>query len=434
MRPELWFYSPQFSPRLEYVLDFVFNSVLKYKLHRTKSIPEINHKKKSEKVFLINYSTECINGAFQIKPHDFLFKTNGFNYRLIKSESYYGTLVGDTFTESSDLFTSVFYFISRAEEWQQRKRDAHNRFYDQSIDATEFDFSEPYVDIWIDEFRLKLNEFFLDLNLQQPEFKTVYTFDIDNAFAFKGRSLCTTVFGLMKDVLFLKGGMLKQRCRVVLGISNDPFDVYKNLLSYIIQKKLDSRFFFLINRKTSWDKGARIHSKAFKNLITLFKPHAQVCGVHPSYISSENTELIEQESKTFSDLFGVNTIQSRQHFLKFNIQSTPIILNKAGISSDWSMGFSDRIGFRARTTHAFKYYNFNTETPEQLQFIPFCMMDGVFYIHGKIPLDEALTQVSKIKERIRKLGGQCVFVFHERTFSELHHPGYSRFFYKISEI
>ena len=185
MRSELWFYSPQFSPRLEYVLDFVFNSVLKYKLHRTNSIPEINHKKKSEKVFLINYSTECIKGAFQIKPHDFLFKTNGFNYRLIKSESYYGTLVGDTFTESSDLFTSVFYFISRAEEWQQRKRDAHNRFYDQSIDATEFDFSEPYVDIWIDEFRLKLNEFFLDLNLQQPEFKTVYTFDIDNAFAFK---------------------------------------------------------------------------------------------------------------------------------------------------------------------------------------------------------------------------------------------------------
>ncbi|MFM7681450.1 MAG: DUF7033 domain-containing protein, partial [Bacteroidota bacterium] len=382
---------------------------------------------------IINYSERFIENTFHILPHGLLDMSGSYDFRLIKSHSTYGTLVIGNQKKPADLFSAIFYFISRAEEWQNRFRDVHNRFCKDSIFSDEFDFTESYVDQWIEEFRVKLNHSNTHFEISKPEFKCTYTFDIDNGFAFLGKPLWKTVLTLVNDVIHLNFLFVKHRINTLRGITIDPFDQYENIIQHILKYKLNTVFFFLVNRKVKFDRGANLNSKVYANLFKKIRQSNITSGLHPSYTSFEASHQMEYERTILETQLAKTINISRQHFLKFNMRYTPLALLKAGITEDWSMGFSDILGFRARTTHAFLYFNFDTEHTEPICLKPFCIMDGVFYIHQGVSALKAKACVDQYKNRIQKTGGNFVMVFHERIFSELHHPGFSKFFFEITE-
>ena len=56
-----------------------------------------------------------------------------------------------------DIFSSVFYFISRYEEWQDFEKEKHGRFdLQQSILFKDQQHLKPVLNIWIEEFKLAL--------------------------------------------------------------------------------------------------------------------------------------------------------------------------------------------------------------------------------------------------------------------------------------
>lgn len=429
---DVWLYANQITSRLEYVSRFVFETVLNCKLRLIDEL-QITNPTFLKTHFIINYTERFIENTFHIIPHGLLSMSGSYDFRLLKSQSAYGTLVIGTQKKPADLFSAIFYFISRAEEWQNRFRDMHDRFCKDSVFSDEFDFTEPYVDQWIEELRVKLNHTNTHFKIAKPEFKCTYTFDIDNGFAFLGKPLWKNVLALLKDIVQFNFLFVKHRITTLKGNTADPFDQYEKIIQHILKYKLHTIFFFLVNRKVKYDRGANINSKVYASLFNRIRQSNITSGLHPSYTSFETSDQIENERTMLETHLAKSIDISRQHFLKFNIRNTPNALLRAGITEDWSMGFSDILGFRARTTHAFLYFNFDTEQMEPICLKPFSIMDGVFYIHQGVSVLKAKEDVEKHKNLIRKSGGNFVMVFHERIFSELHHPGFSKFFFEITE-
>ncbi len=85
------------------------------------------------------------------------------------------------------------------------------------------------------------------------------------------------------------------------------------------------------------------------------------------------------------------------------------------------MGFASQIGFRAGTSQPFYYYDFSVEKKSELLFVPFCAMDGAYFVYNKITQSEALDSLMKMAKEVKKVNGLFISVFHERTFySELY--------------
>ena len=77
-------------------------------------------------------------------------------------------------------------------------------------------------------------------------------------------------------------------------------------------------------------------------------------GIHPSYRSHQNYDLLQAEYKRFSGLLGHETHISRQHFLLLSLPDTYRKLISLGIREDYSMGYASSVGFRAGTSRPFQ--------------------------------------------------------------------------------
>jgi hypothetical protein len=97
-----------------------------------------------------------------------------------------------------------------------------------------------------------------------------------------------------------------------------------------------------------------------------------------------------------------------------------------GILADFTMGFASAIGFRAGTSFPFHYYNFISEKQTDLLFVPFCAMDGAFFIYDKLSPNKMLNDLLEMAKELKKVNGFFITVFHERTFSNHLYPGYDQ--------
>jgi hypothetical protein len=104
---------------------------------------------------------------------------------------------------------------------------------------------------------------------------------------------------------------------------------------------------------------------------------------------------------------------------------------KCGISLDFTMGFATEPGFRAGTSHPFRYYDFASEQACDLIFMPFCAMDGAYTVYGDADTGNAYDSLRSLAAEIQKTGGFFVTVFHERSFYDHLYPGFGDLYKKL---
>jgi hypothetical protein len=104
---------------------------------------------------------------------------------------------------------------------------------------------------------------------------------------------------------------------------------------------------------------------------------------------------------------------------------------KIGITADFSMGFASGSGFRAGTSEAFPYYDLEKDRRTDFLLIPFCAMDGAYFIYQNISAEKAFGELMKIKNAVKKVDGLFITVFHERTFDDRMYPGFGEMYKKL---
>ncbi|MDI9339251.1 MAG: hypothetical protein QM534_01665 [Sediminibacterium sp.] len=426
-------YTDQQGSRLEYACHFIFTHVLKCRFEIT------TNKAVYEKApFKINYSYESFHDQLQILPSGLLIEKE-----LSSPDSHFKETDGIPVLFSSpiasatscllgfDIFSAVFFCISRLEEWQNPERDEHGRF--EAKHSCLFSagiLNRPIADEWILLLKQRLLTSFNHLSFPETKFKYISTIDVDNLFAYRHKGFFRTIGGLVKDAVSGRFAQLKERISVLSGARPDPFDVYETLGQWAREGNYSLFYFFLYSNASKYDRTVKPGNKAFQKVLKKIGASA-FYGLHPSYNTFVNDGLFKQELKDWQRMSGQNVRISRQHYLRFDIRTTPQQLMEQGIWADFSMGFATQTGFRAGTSHPFHYFNFNTNQPEELLLVPFAFMDGYYFVYNNYPAQELFNHVNELALNVQQVNGLLIGVTHERSFSNAVYKGFASIYKKL---
>ncbi len=314
-----------------------------------------------------------------------------------------------------DLFAFVFYHLSRYEEYASSAVDQHDRWSsDQSWIVKNELILLPIVDLWIEYLRKKLQAEGILLP-KTKKFKLLPTIDIDMPYAYRDRPM-KSLLALSRDLLFGRFSRVQKRISA-LRSNKDPFDEYSYLLDRL--KEIDSLFFFLCRWAPPRDENYHVDHASFKELVTLMNESHDI-GVHPSYQSMEQPELISAEKKILSVISKASIFRSRFHFLRYRLPRSYRVLIDAGITEDHSMMYPDRSGFRAGTCHPFYWYDLEREETTDLTIHPSAIMDVTLKDYMSLSPAQAISHIDEIVAAVRSVDGTLSFIWHNSSFSEIH--------------
>lgn len=363
----------------------------------------------------INYSNQRITGdECWIKPHSLLFEddikpqaiecfeANGY-------KAFFKT--GGDFR--FDIFAAAFYLISRYEEYLQHKKDMYGRFaHENSLAFKEGFLTIPLVNIWINDFKETLKAKFPGSQFLTPGFRFLPTYDIDEAFAYRHKSMNRTIGGAIRDLLKGDFKQVGLRRKVLAGQSPDPYDAYKWMDEMHIRYKLKPLYFFLVPEKTGkYDKNILPAVGAMQELI---KNHADkyAIGIHPSWQSGDEPELIQKEIATLESISHKKITMARQHYIRFTLPKTYRYLLDAGIKEDFSMGYGSINGFRASVASSFHWYDLESEQVTDLVINPFCFMEANAYYEQRFTPRQALQEIIHYYKEVKKANGIFISIWH----------------------
>ena len=408
----LTIYSEHIGSRLRYTCQCLFEDILDVPVHLTDDLKVL-----TDSAAGLNYSNTSIDGFPFIRPHSLLFET-GIRSQNVKLGTDGGFMHTASDISAHDVFASSFYLLSRYEEYVDTSRDKYGRFTSrQSIMGKAQLLHRPLVDIWANELYKALRKAYPSLPESQKKFRQLSTFDIDVAYAYKGRNWWRRTRSSLQDLKNLNFSRIKERKKVLKGEVPDPFDTYAYLKDFHTLKKVDAHVFFLMGDYGPLDKSLSTRRKEFKELFSTISTWAE-CGIHPSMGSNNNPKRFLKELKRFKKLSGKKTDLSRQHFLFLKLPETYRQLISRDIEIDFSMGYADHTGFRAGTSHPFPWYDLLKEECTKLYLMPLSAMDASLMDYQGLSIEEAKNHLAMIKNEVRAVNGSFVSLWHNNTVSD----------------
>ncbi len=316
-------------------------------------------------------------------------------------------------TYSFDLFSAIFYLLSRYEEYGSRAKDKWGRFPAKESIAYKNQFLHlPVVDIWIQNFFRQLTTHHSSFAVHRKT--TVrFTYDIDVAYAYKGRHIVRQGGSAFRDILRINPYNLAQRTAVLAGYFEDPFDTY----DYILQESISPVFFLLLSeKKTRYDHNIDPKNRIMKKLAIKLHRKALV-GLHPSFYSSDIPKKITVEKKTLEGYTDKKIARSRQHYLRFSVPDTYRHLLHNHIEEDYSMAYAEMPGFRAGTCTPFYFFDVEKDVVTSLKIFPSPIMESTFRDDMIMPVQEALPYFIQYFEEVNKVNGCFIPIFHNDTLA-----------------
>lgn len=410
-------YCPTYSPRLTYAAKQLFGTLLGIKYDVTTSKDVFLNTNDAQ----INYSNEIIDGSITILPNGLLNITT-LTETLPKVGLWENTptLFANAGEEIPfDIFSAVFYLLSRHEEYTDTKRDQHGRFTAKQSFAYKNNFLHlPVINIWANKLRLLLNQRY-NLNINKLEYKYISTIDIDHVFYYKYKPLLRNILGGAKQLLKGEFSNLTQRIQTTLGTRPDPNDVYTWLAQAHKSTNTEAIFFFLLgDEKPPYDPPPQYKIKEAKEIITQLTK-SNLAGIHPSYHSLNSEGIVLEEKQRLEQISSQTVTRSRQHFLRFSLPKTYRVLTNCGIKNEYSMGYADHVGYRAGIASAFTWFDLEKNKETELIINPFAVMDVTLKNYMKLKPNDAIETINQLNLPVLENGGTFMSLWHNESVSGL---------------
>ena len=421
-------YSHKITPRVRYIFKHIFTRVLLIPLDFTTKVEEfVAHNGPK-----MSYAKTALGNEFFIRSNELLFQ-QGVNDLEINIQQW-DTVpcffnAGAKSSIPFDIFAASFYLISRYEEYLPHVKDIHQRYTAEESLAFKNNFLEkPVVDIWAYKLLNLIKEKFPNYNFTSREYSYISTIDIDNAFAYKHKSLIRSLGGFFKDLFQFKIFNVWDRFAVVFRIKKDPFDTFNKIIEIKKQYNIRTIFFFLIADYTTFDTNVSASKNKFRLLIKSMVDYARV-GLHPSYFSMQNPALLKKEKKRLENITNMPIMRSRQHYLRFSLPETYQHLIDLEITEDYSMGYASNVGFRAGTCTPFYFYDLDFEIQTPLKIFSFALMDTTLNDYMKLTPKQSLGKIRDLKNEVKAVNGTFITLFHNEALSNyLRWKGWSRLY------
>ena len=320
-----------------------------------------------------------------------------------------------SFNGKVDPLASIFYVLSRMEEYTSIFSDKFNRFEGKNSVLYRFNWHEKLIcEHWCEDLLKFL--FQKDIRNQKSLKLTLSilpTFDIDNTYAYKNKGLVRSLFSVLKDLVLIRTKRLFERQKVHTRFLKDPFDTFEQIAS-LKGRNIDFKLFWLLGDFAKYDRNISAKNRRHHQIIKKMSEVADI-GIHPSYKSNSYEYFLHNEIERLEAIIKKKVNFSRQHFLVLKFPYTYKTLIEQEITDDYSMGYADICGFRAGTSRPFKWFDLTKNETTKLNIHPFAFMDGTLNEYLKLTPKEAIKKIQLLFDEVKKYGGQFSFIWHNET-------------------
>lgn len=319
----------------------------------------------------------------------------------------------NTGPQAFDPFSAAFYMATRYEEYLPFTPDKFGRFAESASLSGKNGFTQiPVVHYWARQIADALEAICPDFSVTPTRPEVLFSYDIDVAYAYRGRSAMLHALSLGNDLLSGRFSNIYRKIKTGFGYFFDPSDTYKLLEDNLLPTFV---FFLLAKRRGPYDRNISPQKTVLKQLVKRFAAGKSIIGIHPSYLSSEKNELIPEEKELLENISGQSITSSRQHFLRFRFPDTFQALEQAGIRHDYSLQYPEMPGFRAGLCVPFPFFNLRKNRETGLMLHPGCIMETTFRDDLHLPAAESLNWYLNLWQQVEKVGGQFITIWHNDT-------------------
>ena len=412
----LLIYIPKITPRNRYTFKTVFKTYLNFNEYKLTTNVEDFQSFDGPK---FSYCTKALENELHFSA-DGLLEQIGIKDQTINLGSHNDLVV--LFSQSKgalpyDPFSSIFYLLSRYEEYLPHLRDVFDRFTAKESLAKQNGFLQiAVVDKWALQLKTVLKKNFPELIFPEKKYTFLPTIDIDNAYAYKHKGIIRSMGSLLKTIAKFDFNTLNLQLKVLFGFKKDPFDTYNYQLN--IQKKFNfkSIYFILLGDYGVNDKNLSYENRHFKSLIKSISDYAYL-GIHPSFGSNKAIDKLGVEIKRLENIINTEVVRSRQHFLKLSLPETYRNLLDVDIEEDYTMGFASELGFRAGTCTPYPFYDLDGEVECKLMVYPFQVMEATLKYYLKLSVEDSIVNIKKIIDEVKSVNGTFISLWHNESLS-----------------
>jgi hypothetical protein len=323
-----------------------------------------------------------------------------------------------------DLPTSTVLVLSRFEETVAHNRDEHDRFSALSSIAWRDGFlHRPIVDEWGMAMAQALQALCPGWRPAKHSLRVKLGHDAD-------------VLGI--PIIFrstlahtLRRGRPDATVRDILSQFSGMDTTYQKMLRQLVQLsveyQLDSAVYWKFSASGPHDTGYDPRHPRIQALISDFQRRGVEMGVHPGYQSFRAPSELKAEVTRLQEMLGDRKLGGRQDYLRWRPE-TWIEWESLGLAYDASVGFADRVGFRAGTCHPYRPWLLSLGREAELLEIPLIAMDTTLQGYMKLSPEQAFDALLDCVDRCRAVGGVFHLVWHNTS---LMHHGYAAIYRRL---
>jgi hypothetical protein len=329
---------------------------------------------------------------------------------------------GNVLRVDCDLLSTLFFIQSRYEECVPNSpSDIHGRFPGSKCSHQAY-LVRPVAD----EIKWLIWGLFSTVWPQLPrprrEYRVVPSHDIDNPSIYAKGSPFRSSIGLMRR------GSLAAGARTIFGYlckqAAYPYDGYDNLDWIMDQSEdrgLQSTFFYIPEvTHDQYDPKDVNETPQVREQWKRILSRGHALGVHPGYETMASAEWMARAMTRMQALRETSGLEfrvagSRQHGLRWQTPKTARMLESFGVAYDSTLGYADRIGFRAGTCLPYPFYDCVDRRTLDLEERPLILMDSSLTeraYEGKGYGQAALDHATEVKRGCQRVCGDFNILWH----------------------
>ena len=322
-----------------------------------------------------------------------------------------------------DLLGGIFFLITLYEEVVINKYDEHGRFrYLDSITFKSGLYLRPVVNEYLEILKALFNKADFPVISNNRQYQLILSHDVDVPFSHDA-SAFNFIRNILADLILRKsfGTFIKKvGARLLPGKARkyrlDPYNNLRYLMNVSEKYFIKSQFNFItVNGRGNIDGNYEISDEYFGVLLKEIHQRGHVIGLHPSYQTFNDFELLKGQYYKLKVILDNLSIPSaglggRQHYLRWRNPETWQIWDDIGLKYDSSIGSEYYMGFRCGTCFEFPVFNLLKRQPLKLIEYPLLVMDVcAFKLKSKENIDNTIMVINRI---CKFYNGNMTFLFH----------------------
>jgi peptidoglycan/xylan/chitin deacetylase (PgdA/CDA1 family) len=333
-----------------------------------------------------------------------------------------------------DELADAFFHLARVEEWGASggngRLDAHGRF--------------PGAASCLDPLDPPLERLRASLGLEPPRwgggrFAVALTHDVDVPWRW-------TRAGVRAGAGRVKAALARRRVGAALAETRalaaapvhavrrtDPWWSFERVTAGEAEAGVRSTFFVMAGHAHRADGPAPgAYERLRPRLVETLREGGAEIGLHGSYRAADERDRLDEEKRRLEALAGPVGGQ-RYHYLRVRPDRNLAPLAGLGFAYDSTLGFADRIGFRAGIAHPFRPWDPVADRPARLVEIPLAIMDVTLGEERYLGLtaEAAERRILELLDWAADAGGGFALLWHSAWYDDASFPGWGALYFRI---